>query len=90
MSVMMMPMVLLNKAGTKEWRGFLSPPHWDNWFASYNLYMTYMSDLAARIDGRGMCSAWGRSCCRAEPFRERCGAGSDLEYPRIRRRVLGP
>ncbi len=50
MSVMMMPIVLLKNAGSKDWRGVIAPPDWDNWFASYNAYITYMAKLANAND----------------------------------------
>jgi len=46
----LMPIVLLDKAGTKEWRGVIDPPSWDNWFFSYGKYMKTMSTLAKKCD----------------------------------------
>ncbi|HVX86815.1 MAG TPA: hypothetical protein VH253_18680 [Phycisphaerae bacterium] len=43
---MLMPIVLLNQSGEKEWRGVISPDNWDNWFASYTAYITFMAKLA--------------------------------------------
>ncbi len=69
MSVMLMPIVLLDKAGTKEWRGVISPPNWDNWFASYTMYITFMADLARSTDVDVFCV--GSELLSTEPFRER-------------------
>ena len=44
--VMLMPIVLLNNAGSKDWRGVISPPNWDSWFMSYSQYILTMADIA--------------------------------------------
>jgi hypothetical protein len=49
-STMLMPIVLLEVAGPKDWRGVIAPADWDNWFASYTLYITYMADIAKACD----------------------------------------
>jgi len=69
MNVMLMPIVLLNNAGTKEWRGVIAPPSWDNWFASYTMYITFMADLAKSCDVDIFCV--GSELLSTEPFRER-------------------
>jgi hypothetical protein len=69
MSVMLMPIVLLNEAKTKEWRGVISPPHWDNWFASYKMYITFMAKLARSCNVDVFCV--GSELLSTEPFRER-------------------
>lgn len=48
MYTMLMPIVLLDNAGPKHWRGVISPRHWDTWFESYTEYMKKMAQLAAR------------------------------------------
>jgi hypothetical protein len=50
MHTMLMPIVLLNNSGTKDWRGVIQPPSWDNWFASYTGYISQMAQLARNCD----------------------------------------
>lgn len=50
-----MPMVLLNNSGPKEWRGVIDPPDWDIWFDSYRQYVTQVAKIAARCDVDLMC-----------------------------------
>ena len=50
-NIMLMPIVLLDHAGSKEWRGVIAPPDWDNWFASYTkVFMVPMAKLAKSCD----------------------------------------
>ncbi len=46
----LMPIVLLDHAGSKEWRGKIDPPNWDNWFFTYTVYMQLTAGLAKRCD----------------------------------------
>ena len=50
MGIMLMPVVLLNNSGSKDWRGVINPPDWNNWFASYNWFITDMAKLAKKGD----------------------------------------
>lgn len=45
----LMPIVLLDKAGPKDWRGRIQPPDWNAWFDSYILYIV---DIGATIAQR--------------------------------------
>jgi len=69
MNTMLMPIVLLNKAGTKEWRGVIAPNNWDNWFASYTQYITFMAKLAKNCDVPLFCV--GSELLSTESFRDR-------------------
>ena len=69
MGVMMMPMVLLNNSGPKDWRGVIDPPNWDQWFASYTLYITEMARLANAGEVDIFCV--GSELLSTEPFTER-------------------
>jgi len=52
----LMPMVLLDTAGEKEWRGAIKPADWDNWFDSYrHILMGPMADLAQACDVDILC-----------------------------------
>ncbi|MEI7766268.1 MAG: hypothetical protein WCJ97_02390 [Phycisphaerae bacterium] len=55
MRVMIMPMVLLDKAGTKEWRGVIQPTDWEQWFFSYRQYMSVVANLAAKSEADILC-----------------------------------
>lgn len=44
----LMPIVLLDQAESKEWRGVIQPPNWDNWFWSYTQYMKLWAGVARR------------------------------------------
>src|SRR6185295_11856634 len=50
MGIMFMPVVLLRQSGPKDWRGVINPPNWDNWFMSYNAYITRMAEWAKKGD----------------------------------------
>ncbi len=50
MHTILMPIVLLDHSGTKDWRGVIDPPDWDNWFFSYEMYMKQAARMAARCD----------------------------------------
>jgi len=50
MHTILMPIVLLDHASSKEWRGVISPPNWDNWFFFYTLYIKDMAGLASECD----------------------------------------
>jgi len=50
MGVMLMPVVLLNNSGSKDWRGIINPPNWDTWFASYVQFITGMARIAQQGD----------------------------------------
>jgi len=50
MGIMLMPVVLLNNSGPKDWRGVINPPSWDNWFMTYNAFITDMAKLAKKGD----------------------------------------
>ncbi len=79
---MLMPIVLLDKAGPKEWRGVIAPADWHTWFDSYNTYITYMAALAKRCDVDIFCV--GSELLSTEPFRERwieTIAGIKAVYP---------
>jgi hypothetical protein len=69
MSVMLMPIVLLNKAGSKEWRGVISPPNWDGWFALYTKYINEVVQQLA-IPCRVDIFCVGSELLSSEPFRE--------------------
>jgi len=69
MHTMLMPMVLLNKAEKKEWRGVIAPNNWDNWFASYTAYITFMAKIAQKCDVTLFCV--GSELLSTEPFRDR-------------------
>jgi hypothetical protein len=66
---MLMPIVLLNKSGPKEWRGVIEPDNWDNWFASYTAYITKMAALADKCDVDLFCV--GSELLSTETFRDR-------------------
>jgi hypothetical protein len=68
-STMLMPIVLLDHAGSKEWRGVIAPNNWDNWFASYTLYITYMAKLANSCDVDLFCV--GSELLSTESFTQR-------------------
>jgi hypothetical protein len=67
--VMLMPIVLLNNAGSKDWRGVISPPNWDDWFASYSQYILEMADIANA--GKVDIFCVGSELLSTEPFRDR-------------------
>ncbi|HUO10546.1 MAG TPA: hypothetical protein VM008_19745 [Phycisphaerae bacterium] len=70
MSVMLMPIVLLNKANSKEWRGVISPKDWDAWFASYDAYINFVvQQFAIPCNVDIFCV--GSELLSSEPFRER-------------------
>jgi len=69
MGVMFMPIVLLSNSGPKDWRGVIAPASWDNWFAAYNSYITYMARVAADCDVDIFCV--GSELLSTEPQRER-------------------
>jgi hypothetical protein len=69
MGIMLMPIVLLNNSGPKDWRGVIAPPSWDNWFASYTAYITFMARLAKSCNVDIFCV--GSELLSTEPFRER-------------------
>lgn len=50
MSTMVMPIVLLDHASSKEWRGVIEPPDWDVWFDSYTKYIVFVAKLAHACD----------------------------------------
>ncbi|MEI8194762.1 MAG: hypothetical protein WCI73_02515, partial [Phycisphaerae bacterium] len=45
---MLMPIVLLNTAGAKEWRGVIAPPDWETWFYHYTRYITFTAKMAKK------------------------------------------
>jgi hypothetical protein len=69
MGTMLMPIVLLNNSGAKDWRGVIQPPSWDNWFASYTKYITFMAHIAKSCDVDIFCV--GSELLSTEPFRDR-------------------
>lgn len=69
MGVMLMPIVLLNNAGPKDWRGVINPPSWDNWFATYTSFITRMARLSQKVDVDIFCV--GSELLSTEPDRER-------------------
>jgi hypothetical protein len=69
MNVMLMPIVLLDKAGSKDWRGVIAPASWDNWFASYTMYIKFMAKLAKSCNVDVFCV--GSELLSTEPFRQR-------------------
>jgi hypothetical protein len=71
MGVMMMPVVLLSNSGPKDWRGVIEPANknWDNWFASYNAFITNMARIAR--DGDVDIFSVGSELLSTEPFRDR-------------------
>jgi hypothetical protein len=69
MGIMMMPTVLLRHPGTKEWRGVINPPNWDNWFASYRKFITSMAILAQQ--GNADIFVVGSELLSTESYRER-------------------
>jgi len=69
MGVMFMPIVLLNNAGAKDWRGVIDPPNWDNWFASYTSFITRMARLSQSVDVDIFCV--GSELLSTEPMRDR-------------------
>jgi hypothetical protein len=69
MLVMLMPIVLLDDAHGKDWRGVIEPEDWDNWFVSYTNYMTTMAKLANRCDVDVLLV--GSELLSTETFRER-------------------
>lgn len=69
MGVMLMPIVLLNNSGPKDWRGVIQPPSWDNWFASYTMYITFMAKLARACDIDLFCV--GSELLSTEPLRDK-------------------
>jgi hypothetical protein len=69
MNVMLMPIVLLDKSGSKDWRGVIAPPNWDNWFASYGMYIKFMARLAKSCNVDVFCV--GSELLSTEPFRQR-------------------
>ncbi len=69
MGVMFMPIVLLSNSGSKDWRGVIDPPSWNDWFASYDAYITYMARLAADCNVDIFCV--GSELLSTETFRDR-------------------
>lgn len=51
----LMPIVLLDTAGAKEWRGVIAPDDWDQWFWNYEQYMKTAATLARRSDVDLLC-----------------------------------
>ena len=50
MHTILMPIVLLDHAGSKEWRGVIEPPDWNDWFFSYDVYIKQAARMAARCN----------------------------------------
>lgn len=69
MHTMVMPIVLLNQAGEKEWRGVIAPNDWDNWFSSYTMYIVKMAQIAQACDVDVFCV--GSELLSTESFRKR-------------------
>ena len=69
MGVMLMPIVLLNNSGSKDWRGIIQPPSWDNWFASYTDYIVKMAHIAQTCDVDVFCV--GSELLSTETFRDK-------------------
>jgi hypothetical protein len=69
MGVMLMPIVLLNNSGSKDWRGVILPPSWDNWFAQYTDFITKMAHLAHDCDVDVFCV--GSELLSTETFRDK-------------------
>lgn len=69
MYVMLMPIVLLDNAGSKEWRGVIAPPDWDNWFESYDAYIVKMAALGQKCKVDLFCV--GSELLSTEPFKAR-------------------
>lgn len=42
------PIVLLERAGEKQWRGAIQPDDWDQWWRSYDRFIDWYLDLADR------------------------------------------
>jgi hypothetical protein len=66
MNTMLMPIVLLNHSGPKDWRGAIEPPNWDNWFASYSDYILHMARRAKHCKVDIFCV--GSELLTTEPF----------------------
>lgn len=69
MGVMLMPIVLLNNSGSKDWRGIIQPPSWDNWFAQYTDFIVKMAHIAQDCDVDVLCV--GSELLSTETFRDR-------------------
>jgi hypothetical protein len=69
MLVMLMPIVLLDKSGSKDWRGVIAPADWDLWFQSYTAYMNTMAKIAAKSEVDVL--SVGSELLSTETFRER-------------------
>lgn len=69
MGVMLMPIVLLDNSGSKDWRGVIDPPNWDNWFATYTNFITQEARIARVCDVDIFCV--GSELLSTESFRDR-------------------
>jgi hypothetical protein len=69
MLVMLMPIVLLEKSGPKDWRGVIAPEDWDIWFLSYTSYINTVAKIAARSEVDVLCV--GSELLSTETFRDR-------------------
>lgn len=68
MGVMFMPIVLLSNSGSKDWRGVIDPPSWNDWFASYTFYITHMARIAQDCGVDIFCV--GSELLSTEPLRQ--------------------
>jgi len=46
----LMPIVLLEEAGPKEWRGVIKPSDWHDWWRSYTAMMDRFTEVAVRAE----------------------------------------
>lgn len=44
--VILMPIILLSDPRGTEWRGVISPPSWDDWFAQYRKFILHFARIA--------------------------------------------
>ncbi len=49
MHTTLLPIVLLEESGDKEWRGVIAPDDWDKWWASYDSLIDHFLDITERV-----------------------------------------
>ncbi len=66
MSVLLMPLLVVDEAGEGEWRGTMSPPDWEEWFSGYSALVIRYARIAQEEEaailsvGSELCSTEGR------------------------------
>lgn len=63
----LMPIVLLNTAEAKQWRGVIAPPDWETWFYHYTKYITFSARMAKKCKVDLLCV--GSELLSTEPMR---------------------